>query len=109
MVERVIVDPHETVRLKLRTPFAYLQDISDEVRNSREEIEDAPRKTKTDICVGLSEPECSTQVLSCGEDRIRTCGTLPYNRLAGGPNRPLWHLPLIKLLNERRGWDSNPR
>ena len=30
-----------------------------------------------------------------GEDRIRTCdrGFRPGNRLAGGPIRPLWHLP----------------
>jgi hypothetical protein len=33
--------------------------------------------------------------LRSGEDRIRTCGRGfgPDNRLAGGPNRPLWHLP----------------
>ena len=74
MVEQVIIDLDGNVSLKLRTPFAYLQDISDEVRSYREEIEDAPRNTKTDITVGSSEPECSTQVLSCGEDRIRTCG-----------------------------------
>ena len=50
-------------------------------------------KQKTDIAVGSSEPEYPTQILSCGEDRIRTCGRLRDNRLAGGPNRPLWHLP----------------
>ena len=33
MVERVILDPHGNARLKFRTPFAYLQDISDEVRS----------------------------------------------------------------------------
>lgn len=67
-----MVDPDGNVSLRLRTPFAYLQDISDEVRNYHEEIEDTPKNTKTDITVGSSEPECSTQVLSCGEDRIRT-------------------------------------
>ena len=49
-----------------------------------------------------------------GEDRIRTCGTLNrYNRLAGGPNQPLWHLSItgIQLLKRlrRRGQDSNLR
>ena len=35
------------------------------------------------------------RVLGGGEDRIRTCdrGFRPGNRLAGGPIRPLWHLP----------------
>jgi len=31
MVERVIIDPEGIIRLELRTPFAYLQDISDKV------------------------------------------------------------------------------
>ena len=49
-----------------------------------------------------------------GEDRIRTCGTLNrYNRLAGGPNQPLWHLSEydMRLLMwlRRRGQDSNLR
>ena len=95
MVERVLVDSDGNVSLKLRTPFAYLEQISNEIRSYSEEIEDTTRNTKTDIAVGSSEPECSTQVLFCGEDRIRTCGTVRYNRLAGDPNRPLWHLPHI--------------
>lgn len=78
MVERVVVDPQGNVSLKLRTPFAYLQDISEEVRSYREEIEDAPENTKTDISVGSSEPECSTQVLSCGEDRYPTFNEVRY-------------------------------
>ena len=49
-----------------------------------------------------------------GEDRIRTCGTLNrYNRLAGGPNQPLWHLSVNDILLvkwfRRRGQDSNLR
>ena len=37
--------------------------------------------------------------LGGGEDRIRTCdrGFRPGNRLAGGPIRPLWHLPDLCL------------
>ena len=33
---------------------------------------------------------------------------LHLNRLAGGPNRPLWHLPSMRFLR-RRERDSNPR
>ncbi len=33
----------------------------------------------------------------------------PDNRLAGGPIRPLWHLPSIQLSNRRKERDSNPR
>jgi site-specific DNA recombinase len=73
MVERVIVDSAGNAKLELRTPFAYLHDISDQIRNSGEDFENTPTNTKTATSDGLSDPECSTQVLSCGEDRIRTC------------------------------------
>ena len=33
----------------------------------------------------------------------------PDNRLAGGPIRPLWHLPNIPLSSQRKERDSNPR
>ena len=75
MVERVIIDSAGNVKLELRTPFAYLHDISDQLRNFGEEFENTPTNTKTVASDGLSDPECSTQVLSCGEDRIRTCGS----------------------------------
>ena len=77
MVERVIVDSVGNVKLELRTPFAYLHDISDQLRNSSEEFEKTPTNTKTVASDGLSDPECSTQVLSCGEDRIRTRPAYP--------------------------------
>src|SRR6185436_9915773 len=40
------------------------------------------------------------RVLCGGEDRIRTCdrGFRPGNRLAGGPIRPLWHLPRLDVV-----------
>ena len=43
-----------------------------------------------------------------GEAGIRTLegAFWPLNRLAGGPDRPLWHLPRVR---ERRERDSNPR
>lgn len=45
-----------------------------------------------------------------GKGGIRTLeGELsPLNRLAGGPIRPLWHLPMLHVY-WRRGRDSNPR
>lgn len=33
----------------------------------------------------------------------------PHSRLAGGPNRPLWHLPVSICNCQRRERDSNPR
>ena len=76
MVERVVVDSEGNAKLELRTPFAYLRDLSEQIRSSGEESGETPENTKTVASDGLGEPECSTQVLSCGEDRIRTCGTL---------------------------------
>jgi hypothetical protein len=32
-----------------------------------------------------------------GQDSNLRTGLKPVNRLAGGPNRPLWHLPVSKL------------
>jgi hypothetical protein len=75
MVERVVIDSVGNAKLELRTPFGYLHDISDQIRSSSEETEVNPESNETVSNDGLGRPECSTQVLSCGEDRIRTCGT----------------------------------
>ncbi len=95
MVERVIVDPAGNTRLELRAPFAYLRDISDEVRGAGKSSGKGKKAKTARISSGLGSGNCSDNFLSCGENRIRTCDTgLPlYNRLAGGPIRPLWHLP----------------
>ena len=61
-----------------------LSDILGEVQHDYAEIEDVPENTKTDIAVGLSEPECSSQVLLCGEDRIRTCVGFPLPAFQAG-------------------------
>lgn len=43
------------------------------------------------------------------DSNLRT-GYKPVNRLAGGPNRPLWHLPRYAVVKtERSERDSNPR
>ena len=77
MVERVIIDPEGTIRLELRTPFAYLRDISDTVRGDGGSS-DHSKKAKADSnsAIGLSSGQCSGSVLLCGEDRIRTCGSV---------------------------------
>jgi hypothetical protein len=71
MVERVIIDPAGKIRLELRTPFAYLQDLCDEVRG-RVGRSEPSRKAKTgSMTTGLSSGKCSTLILSRWEDRIR--------------------------------------
>lgn len=76
MVERVIIDPEGTIRLELRTPFAYLRDISDTVRGNRGSSTSSTKaKADSIVTIGSSSGQCSVSVLSCGEDRIRTCGT----------------------------------
>ena len=45
-----------------------------------------------------------------GQDSNLRSSYKPDNRLAGGPNQPLWHLPReFGLQVQRREWDSNPR
>jgi site-specific DNA recombinase len=98
MVERVVVNPAGKAKVELRAPFAYLSDISNQVRGSGavSGCEDGSEtQTGSESAAGSGNTQCSDWVLFCGENRIRTCDTrLPlYNRLAGGPIRPLWHLP----------------
>lgn len=47
------------------------------------------------MITGSFQTSGSHTALGCGEDRIRTCDPCLHtdNRLAGGPIRPLWHLP----------------
>ena len=103
MVERVIVDSRGNVSLKLRTLFAYLQNISDEVRNYREEIKDAPKNTKTDIAAGSSELDCSTQVLLCTPYKTTTEHLVSENsayffRLLEFPQ----HARIVRLSNKHQ-------
>jgi hypothetical protein len=99
VVSRVVIDNEGIISLELRAPFAYLQNINDELRKGKQTQEDnlanSEKETGEVIFTGFPRTECSLTVLSCGENRIRTCdrGLPPDNRLAGGPIRPLWHLP----------------
>ena len=100
MVERVIIDPEGTIRLDLRAPFAYLRGIFASIDEDGKGFSTRTKtKTGQHSVTGRVLGQRSDSVLLCGEDRIRTCGTLlAHNRLAGGPNRPLWHLPLTLLI-----------
>jgi DNA invertase Pin-like site-specific DNA recombinase len=103
VVSRVVIDNEGIISLELRAPFAYLQNINDELRKGQQAQEDnlanSEKKTGEDDFTGFPKTECSLTILSCGEDRIRTCvpAFRPENRLAGGPDRPLWHLPNIEF------------
>ncbi|MBZ0299421.1 MAG: recombinase family protein [Anaerolineae bacterium] len=71
MVERVVVDPAGKVNLELRTPFAYLSDISNQVRGGTLSGFDRGKKTKTGkvASAGSHETQCSDWVLCCGKDK----------------------------------------
>lgn len=66
MVERVIVNRKGRIRLELRTPFAYLQDLMQKAERQRGASE---RETKSS---GPRAAGCSTSILSSCKDRIRT-------------------------------------
>ena len=97
MVERVIIDPEGTIRLELRTPFAYLRDISDKVRGNGEGS-DLRTKAKADSskAIGLGPGQCSDSVLLCWGDRIRTYDSrfqrpVPYHLATPHFCMPLYH------------------
>ena len=49
-------------------------------------------------------------ILSAGREGFEpSVEFYPDNRLAGGPNQPLWHLPNYQVVVRRRERDSNPR
>ena len=73
MVDKVVIDATGTIRLELRSPFGYLRDISNEI-DSRRGCSTHTEKQKADENVGSCSGS-SDNFLSCGEDRIRTCGT----------------------------------
>ena len=69
MVERVIVDPAGQIRMELRAPFAYLQDISDQVRNSAKSSGKGRKAKTARNSSGLGSGKCSDSFLSCGNSR----------------------------------------
>lgn len=73
MVDKVVIDATGTIRLELRSSFGYLRDISNEI-DGRRGCSTHTEKQKADESVG-SCLGSSDNFLSCGEDRIRTCGS----------------------------------
>ena len=79
MVERVIVDLAGKIRLELRAPFAYLQDITDQIRHGAKAINKDKKAKTARNSSGLSLGSSSDNFQSCGRDRIRTCD--PISRI----------------------------
>ncbi len=66
MVERVIIDPEGTIRLELRTPFAYLRHVTERVQNSGGGTVEGKQSASN------SAGTCSDYVQSGGPEGIRT-------------------------------------
>ncbi len=69
MVERVVVSHEGIVRLELRAPFAYLKDLTDEVRtmSGRSRVSGAENKTGEETSLASLAEQCSTWIqLLCG-------------------------------------------
>jgi hypothetical protein len=81
MVEWVVVEPAGNVRLELRTPFSYLQDISEQVCNCGRETSSSLEIKTTSKDTGRTEPECSHQVLSSRGGKTRTHNLSIWNRM----------------------------
>ena len=99
MVERVIIDSEGTIRLELRTPFAYLRDISNAIRGDGAGCTSSTKaKTDSNHTIGLGCGS-SDNFLSCGEDRIRTCGpVLPGQPLSRrSQSSTLGPPPMVRL------------
>ena len=64
VVSRVVVNDAGNVSLELRTPFAYLRDLTDEVRTVRKQSKrrKAEKKTGEVIFTGFPKMECSLTI-----------------------------------------------
>lgn len=72
MAERVIVDPVGQIRLELCAPFAYLQDISEQVRNGAPAISQGKKAKTARHASGPGAESCSDNFRSCWGGWIRT-------------------------------------
>jgi DNA invertase Pin-like site-specific DNA recombinase len=72
MVERVIVDPAGQIRLELCAPFAYLQDITEQVRSGAKATSKGKKAKTAGNSSGLGSGNCSDSFLSCWGTWIRT-------------------------------------
>ncbi|MBK8034573.1 MAG: hypothetical protein IPK17_34735 [Chloroflexi bacterium] len=70
VVSRVVVNDAGNVSLELRTPFAYLRDLTQEIRTVKKQSKRGKAEKKTDgITTVGSSGACSNQLQSCGKDR----------------------------------------
>ena len=101
MVERVIVNSDGKAILELRAPFSYLQSISQRIRNgckNRGFVGNSNKKTSNNTVTGQAQIQSSDWISSCGEDRIRTCGSLLHEQpLSRRPQSSTLAPPHIKL------------
>lgn len=77
IVSRVVIDKEGTISLELRTPFSYLQDISNQIRMSGSTQENQGcHKKKTDEAntsfTGFPRTKCSLTTSFSGDGGIRT-------------------------------------
>ena len=70
VVSRVVVNDAGNVSLELRTPFAYLRDLTDEIRTVKKQSKGGKAEKKNGrLRSAVSPGACSSQLQSCGEDR----------------------------------------
>jgi hypothetical protein len=61
------------VSLELRTPFAYMRDLTDEIRTVKKQSKRGQGQNKTaSITTGGSPGACSSQLQSCGENESQS-------------------------------------
>lgn len=89
VVSRVVVNDKGRVHLELRTPFAYLHDLTNEIRHVKSKQQGSKTEMKNggkDSAVSLGA--CSNQLRSCGEDRnplaFRYSGCSLWDKPRGG-------------------------
>lgn len=83
MVERVVINSEGKATLQLRAPFSYLRRLSQHMRNGSKtsgSVGNSKTKTSNNTVTGFAQTQSSDWVLSCGEDRIRTCGSLLHEQ-----------------------------
>jgi len=69
MIDRVIVDYDGNVKLSLRTPFAYLRELSNEIRNITSTKQGNGKQKSARPMSDASSGECSRQLHLCWTDR----------------------------------------
>ena len=112
MISRVVIDHEGSISLELRSPFSYLQDITKRINTAQwKKIKDVVKRKPVKLTSPVS-PERNVRLPPCAAGRTGFEPAVrdnPHNHLAGGPNQPLWHLPIYSCSHQRSERDSNPR